>query len=555
MFKRVRRIIGLTENVRIHFVYWLVSFFCIITIRNFIESIFENPHHISFYSLMRMTEAQSCFFGHYPVNFLFYALTLILILHFITGERIENTSRTIMIFFSMILAVPFIDLAATGGRGAWQWFSYDWAGYFRHLTYIFTFFKDTKGSTPGLNTEFLCILILTTLYVWVKTGKWYKTLLNVIMIHFVFVSGLIVVFPVIVYEFLGAVMKSKMLNLTPESLFYGIGRGIIRTSEQRFLLVNLLLVVVLLGIWYFRLNGRKFVLLVKNMRILRGMHYMLLTLSGALLGSLLLKDYFPEPEPFTHPFSYLAVIGLCSAIFFAWTAMVVLNDYCDIKTDGGGRNPFLKNGLGRGEYASAGLVYLLFSLYFAFSVSYTCFVVLVFFICLHVVYNIPPFRLKRFFPLNSLMTAVEAVAAFLLGYSLFGGSRSIVYFPPEVMVLLIIFYFLSSNIIHLKDTESDRKGGVITLSTIFGDAAAKKIISSMVFLSLVCVPMLLKIRSLWLPSAAVGAAGAFLVLRKKWNEELFFGGYLVCFILLILYLKHNPDLLINGLAVVMYDGG
>ena len=153
--------------------------------------------------------------------------------------------------------------------------------------------------------------------------------------------------------------------------------------------------------------------------------------------------------------------------------------------------------------------------------------ILLLFEALYLVYSTPPLRLKRFFPINMMIIGLNTLAALLLGYSIFGGVKTADKVPAGFMILVPLGFFLAANIITIKDIAADRQDGGMTLPVLFGEKWGKIVIALLALLSFLLVPLILGIQQLWLVSILFGMLAGLWVLRKKWQENLFFITYFV----------------------------
>jgi 4-hydroxybenzoate polyprenyltransferase len=207
--------------------------------------------------------------------------------------------------------------------------------------------------------------------------------------------------------------------------------------------------------------------------------------------------------------------------------MVVANDIIDVQSDriSNPNRPLTLGLIPPEEYKAIGWIYFLLSVGLAFNVSMTALFIILFFNALYLVYSAPPLRIKRFFPLNMLVIGINSLIAMLLGYSLFGGVKTLELFPNEFKILIPLVFFLSANIITIKDIEADRKDKVITLPTLLGAKWGKITIALLALISFLSVPLILDIPRLWPATILFGIIAGLIVMMKKWHESIFFINY------------------------------
>jgi len=143
------------------------------------------------------------------------------------------------------------------------------------------------------------------------------------------------------------------------------------------------------------------------------------------------------------------------------------------------------------------------------------------------VYSTPPFRLKRFYPFNMMIIGLNTLVAMLLGYSIFGGVKTVDKVPGEFMILVPLGFFLAANIITIKDIQADRQSGVMTLPVLLGEKWGKITIAILALVSFLIVPLILGIPQLWLVSILFGTLAGVWVLLPIWREGLFFSTYFI----------------------------
>ena len=108
------RIIEKLENQKITLSGWFISFFAIVFLRIFLETLSTG---LDYFQSEGSLHPVSFVFFHLPAFFLLGALFFILLLHFLTKEKIEKISKVALFAFLIVLLPPIIDLVASGGQG------------------------------------------------------------------------------------------------------------------------------------------------------------------------------------------------------------------------------------------------------------------------------------------------------------------------------------------------------------------------------------------------------------------------------------------------------
>ncbi|MBI4833352.1 MAG: UbiA family prenyltransferase [Planctomycetes bacterium] len=527
MINKLKRFIDSIENTKLGFGWWIITFSCIILVRNFLEGILEIDKTIGFIddpyaSIMR-------FFSHYPLFYLSQFFILVILLRLLTKERIEKISKTVIVFWIITWFPPVFDFFFSGGKG-------ENAVYFFTVNEVWNFFINCanplvsfpKNAPPGIRIEFVLVSLLAIIYVFTKTKKLIKSIAGAILFYLSFTVYAAGFLAILAHIWNAIFPQLPPLNTgTPFEKIYNDSPSLIIRSDQRVSLIFLLVIMVAIFIWYFLYDRNKCLALLKNIRLTRCIHFCGLVLGGILLGYLAERNNLLGV--FSNPIDYLACIGLCLAIFFAIQSLIVVNDIFDIESDriSNPNRPLTQGIIPLDEYKTIGLVYFLLMGYFAANISYLSLVITLFFSALYLIYSIPPFRLKRIFPFNMMVIGINSLVAMLLGYALLGGSKTVEKFPKELMILVPLSFSLAANIITIKDVKADKQAGVITLPVLLGEKIGRIIIAFLVLAAYLAVPLILGIPQLWLASILFGILAGFWILRKKWQETPFFISYFI----------------------------
>ncbi len=148
------------ENSDVPFIYFVLTFFFAVTLRNFLEMFATG------------IPASPLFFWHFDTSYVFLALCLIVVFYLGTREKVEKIARVILPCFIILVIVPVIDLAVSGGKGL-------------RLAYMtpedtpsllekfFTFFGPNfrQGITLGIRVEVLLVIMGSFFYFYLKKGN------------------------------------------------------------------------------------------------------------------------------------------------------------------------------------------------------------------------------------------------------------------------------------------------------------------------------------------------------------------------------------------------
>ncbi len=475
--------------MKLQFHWWVLSFLAIILIRNFLESILEKPYILGF--SRDIFESQMLFFGHYTLWHIGSLFLLSLILHSVTKVKIEKITKVVISFYWITCLVPVADFIIGQGQGFIIVYATGWKQLLKFLNPVILYnpFNNAEVLTPSIKSELLVALILISTYILSRTRKFFFLITGLILYHLIFVSfyvaGAGLLFSEILYQGTGVQLAGRSFY---HALFFG--DSLVASPHQRFSAFFLIVSLLFFLIWFYHYNRKKFLLAMKNIRIMRALHYMLLALSGVFLGRFCLGREFAGP--FSNPFDYFAVFSLLVSIVLAWASGVVINDYFDKEQDKE-RNPLVTGKFSVYEYFIMGGAYTIIALALSLCINYSAFLILVFYLSLHLLYSAPPLRIKRILLLNNAFISLKSFSAFIFGYSIFGREDTIVKFPLEMMLALLCFYFLASNIIHLKDVREDRKANVLTIPVVLGQKWGKIVLAACLFLAFISTLSLIHI--------------------------------------------------------------
>lgn len=505
----------------------MICFSCIIFIRNFLEGALESVKTIGCSDDPYL--AIIIFTSHYSLLYVSQFLILVILVRLLTRERIEKISKTVIVFW-IIWFPPIFDFIWSGGKGE----NITYPHTFEHVWDFFVncanpWVSFPRTAPPGIRIEFVIACLLSIIYIFIKTRNLIKSLAGALLfyISFIFyVFGFLVILAYGWHAVFPQMPPPADAGVLPyEQIFYA--PSLIPIAFLAPSLLYLPVIVLGLFVWYYLYNRQRCLALVQNIRLTRSIHFCGMTLAGILLGYLVEgRDFFGV---FGNPIDYLACGSLCLSVFFAFQAMVVVNDIFDVESDriSNPNRPLALGIIPLGEYKIIGLIYFLLAAFIAFNVSLTALLILFFFEALYLVYSAPPFRLKRVFPLNMMVIGINTLVAMLLGYSIFGGVKTADKFPTGFMILIPLGFSLAANIITIKDAEADRQSGVMTLPVLLGARWGKIIIAFLACLSFLAVPLILGIQQLWLVSILFGILAGVWVLMPKWRETLFFITYFI----------------------------
>jgi 4-hydroxybenzoate polyprenyltransferase len=525
----IKKFISGIEDSNIGFGLWISTALCLVFIRDLIE------HTINYSSF---SEIDLFHLVHIPVFYLSTLLTIIILLHFFSKIEIAKVSRICLVFSGIIILPVIIDFFVYSALGEDMDYLYIFGNLRWSFINLLNFFVKIPGITYGMRAEIACISILSFLYIFIKRNKVFLSLLGgffvfVICFFYLSIPGLLVVF----CKFLSNFVPFLKMGSADLSAIFPTDQ----LAMAGVTIVELMIFSLIVATWFWRYDSNKFKALVRNFRLTRSLHYILLVIMGVVFN-ILVNSYSRD---LLANFSFIIFSADLLAIFFAFQFSVVINDIYDVDCDkiSNQNRPLVAGSLSYEEYFKAGVVYLVLALLFAFSVNYIAFRTTLIFIALYFIYSAPPLRLKRFFPLSAAIIAIQAILAFLLGYLFLEVPGAVMEVPVSILWLLFFVFLLSSSVKDLKDIEGDKEFRVYTLPVIIGEAGARKIVGILVCVSYIIVGVFLPgifgfsiNPAIFTVSFIFGIFNLLYIIRKEAKEHIIFSVYFVYIVFVLLYL-------------------
>ena len=471
IMNKIKEFIRACEESRVSFGLWIATALFIILIRDSIESLV---------STRSLPPINAFHFLHVPVFFLTVLVSIIILLRLFTKEDILKVSKICLFFFAVIIFPVVLDLIVFLITKTNVSYGYIDQNVLKAVTNFFNPIHKIPDVPYSLRIEILLICTFSFLYIYIKTNK----------IFFSVLGGFLVFCSCALYGALPGLLINGFIKVVG-SLFrvfhpFFSGkevRGVV--DENVIVIAELILASFTAGLWFWLYDAKKFKVVLKDFRFNRYFCCFILLSIGVVLYLYTAKGI--------DAFIGLRILAVVLALFFAVRFSAVVNDLFDIDCDNVSNRarPLVTGIISKDEYLKVGLVYFIFSLLFSIWVSESCFVLNLLFMGVYFLYSVPPFRLKRFFILSSLVTGIQALLILLMGQlSLVLNEATILLYPPLFWLVFLIF-FLGSNIKDLKDIEGDRLCGVYSLPVIFGEERARRIIAFFVFLSYLLFPVFL----------------------------------------------------------------
>lgn len=509
------KLIGRIENAPLTLGSFLVSFLALILARLSIEGALawfkEDSFHFFFFE-----------FSHTFLFFLCSFLIILPIVRYAGGGNLKQAANMLLFGFLITLTPPIIDRLIFGPGGYWSFYEFD--GLIGLFGRFFTLFGDTPdiGITYGVRIEVVIVTIALGLYAYLKSGKITKALFSSLFVYSaLFVLG---TFPAWVTLFVLTFEKGLLaitgtdvaaLFLSPEQV---LGRNLVDFRSVLNYKMSLVFVVILsaLSTWLLHITHPQHLrALLRNARVPQLIYH-----AGLLFLGVLFAVYFSDGHIEFEFFHLLGLLLLLLATWCAWLASVVVNDLYDTKIDAltNKDRPLIEETIPTETYRLYGVIFFCASLFFAGIVSFSALLILLAYQALAFLYSAPPLRLKQYPGLATLIAAFAGILVLVTGFVAVSLTHDIHTLPFSFLAYLFIAYFLALPIKDFKDIAGDKKDGVYTIPVLLGEHLGKQVIGSLTFLLFATSPLVLHIRSLFLPALFFGA-WAFFALQKGTNEE------------------------------------
>ncbi len=501
MFKSLKKIINSLENSQIPFIYFILTFIFVISLRNFIELFSDtDTSQISFEE-----------FFHYDISYMVLAMVIIILLYFFIKKDVLKITKIVLPSFLILLIVPIIDLIWSLGKGLNM--AYMLPGYHSNLMQrFFTFFGDFSGLgiTPGIRIEIIIVLLGVFFYIYINSSRIIKSLL-----------GILFAYPIYFFYLAAPFLVKGLLEIF----------GLTYKYSDSLMTNFFLLVILFAGIFIAYIsNKRYFRLIIKDIRPFRLLHFELMFLIGFIIGFNKFGTFVLDSA------NIFSFIFIPAGIAFAWIYSVITNNIVDYDIDKISNNnrPLIESKINNGIYCRLSWIILFIALFYPLMVSFKAFFMILLFIGNYFLYSMPPLRLKRIPLFSKMIIAFNSLILVMLGFIISTGKLE--GFPVILIAFFLIGFTLVINFIDIKDYEGDKKEGIKTLPVILGLKKSKFIIGLFFLLAYLAVYFL--INNLYLIPVLLifGIIGFLLINRKNYNEKPLFLVYLLSLVLFIIYL-------------------
>lgn len=508
--------IDFLENSKVPITYFAAGFLFIIILRCFLEI---------FSSHSRFELIQVC---HYILFYISIALSFVLLFKLVVRIELEKIFRVILPAFLIILLPPVIDLIICQGKKCIMTYLLPSPIHSNDLLYrFFTLggeYKIIGGITPGIKIELIMIVIGSFFYFLIKNKNIIKSLFFSFLVYGIIFIYLIT--PIWLNYFLKIFGKSFNYNFDID-------------------LVNLyfLLIILLSSILFYLYNKNYFKAIIRDLRILRLLHFWLMVILGIVIGNAYadkigvefnLSNFVPFP-----------LITVLVVILLSWLYSVITNNIEDKKIDeiSNSTRPLVAKAVPLDVYKKLAVAVLIFIITSSLAIGFEVFFIMLIFIGNYFLYSSPPFRLKRITLFSKLIISFNSLILIILGYILahvyidgIDISQIIRSFPSSLIFYILVFFTLAINFIDIKDYEGDKAAGIKTLPVILGLKKSKIIIGLFFLSAYIAAYFFFNFPSFFLYVLIIlGIVQFLLINRQKYSEKPIFIVYLITLLTVIFF--------------------
>jgi 4-hydroxybenzoate polyprenyltransferase len=490
---RIETIIARIEQSSVSIKQCIVLFAIFVGIRNFLEAYSDHNH------------LQRIFITHYYSTYIFLACCLILLFKAVTGQCVRTAAKIVLPGFVCLVVAPICDLLLSVGKG------YD-IRYLQPanlqdlaLRYLSFFGKDAV--TPGIRIEIGLVLAVILLYFSVKRRNFFWGLLGSLLVYTaVFLWGA-------APFFLISISRSFGLSFQYSN----------QLMQNFFLAGSVLLLIAIMQ----RANPGYFAAVLRDMRLSRIVHYLLLFLIGLRLSPAGFPWLVDAGNLLRCILFMCGIIGTCIAV-------LCIDNIEDKDIDGISNKdrPLVTGLIPLHVYRQIPYWTGLVASFCALAVSFQAFFFLFLFFGNYFLYS--KTALRYFSVPSKIFIAFNCLLMVVAGYHL--GNGNLLDFPLPLMAYIIGVFFFSANVIDIKDYEGDKIAGIKTLAVVAGLRNAKLVTGIAVIVSYALLPVIMHRFDFFAPALAAGTIGFAMVIRRKYDERFVFVPYLLSLAALICFL-------------------
>ncbi|MEQ1561419.1 MAG: UbiA family prenyltransferase [Nitrospira sp.] len=522
----LNKILDEIKNQKITILGWGLSFVGILFVRFILESL-SSP------TATGIIPSDPYTLIHYILFFLSLTIGTSIILGYFTKDY--TVSPKIILFgLPLLWLAPIVDIIFSHGKGYRMMYVFDTGN--RIIFNFFTFFGTnfTSGATYGMRIGIALSIIGIGFYIWLQSKKIVKSVLGALVIYIlVFIVGSL---PGVIYT-LSHINSSTSTN--SEVVFYlekiinqstiyhntlreGVssvsrGRLIELTFDKLISQILFILSFVFAGFLFWKIDSKKFWVIIKNARLERVNFY---------TASLLCGMGFAYINNLGNKLVWIDIFGVLCLIFSwisLWMYAVHTNDVIDIEIDkiSNKNRPLVKKEVDKEEMGDIGKAWLAFALLGSWCAGFYPFFMSLVYVATSYIYSSPPLRLRRFPIVSSFLIGIACLSTILAGFFFISVYKQIQAFPILLAVGIVVMVTLAINFKDIKDIEGDKENGIVTLPILFGKNGVK-VVAVCFAISILTVPFFLSFPLLYFISIPSAIAGYKIITQKPYREKPIF---------------------------------
>jgi len=476
----LEHIIEKIDNLRIKPLFLILAFSLSISLREILEqwffeesfSIYQFMHHFYFYSIL---------------------MAGILVISYVGRIAIQKVTKIASLGLFLIVLPPLIDRFVFGRAVPYEYILP------KNLIEQFSsMFLFSPHAGKGILIELGAILILSGIYVWIKSRSLLRSILCCLAL----------------YILMGLAATPRIFLPIPD-----LSESVFFHSRHLIYFFYLFLLTLLWGILFlYRIHPRFPSALLKEILSFRTLHAILMVNVGLYFNPALKFQYFPD-------ILYIFVATALMALL--WLNAVLINNVYDLAIDKITNldRPLVRNAVRPNLYLGLSAVLSVLIPLTSLVLGVLPSIIALLSILSALAYSAPPLRLRRYI-FSTIFIGWGSLLAFSYGFFCHSDLNTI--FLPrniwQIGALIFVVFSIGPLTTDMKDYEGDRDQGVRSIFSVYGLEKGLKIVAVFLGLSLL-MPLILfhtRIDTIIIPNVAI--VTSFLFYFQK-NHNLAFIGY------------------------------
>jgi tetratricopeptide (TPR) repeat protein len=418
VLEKLKVLIDRIEGIPLSPGMWIASLSAIIVLRNYLEAIAGQQQILGY----------AAFFIHYPLAYFLPVLGLSILLSAFSGERIEKITKLMLFVWLLTLLPPLIDMLLS--LGAQRIPS---IGYLAtdpallgsaFVNFLNPFHGYIPGTTPGIRIEAFLGIILTGLYVFIKTRRAKRAVGSAVLMFIAFFAFFSL--PTLVL----GVLKGLGASVSSIRDLYFVRAGVYRgydnidpmvLSNLSVAMLDSALLVGALALWLRRFSARAFT------SVFSGAHFRFPAfLSAAAIGGILLGSWILYGDKGVlaarHPYDFISMVAISLAVFLVSSSQMA----------------WRRDEIDPDRPTVAPAIVLVLGLLLAMSVGYPQLVLCVAIAAVAFLLFQSPIPFLEILPIRAIGLGGATLLAVSAGYSLFAGHRAAIWFPRSLTAAILV---------------------------------------------------------------------------------------------------------------------